>query len=151
MNEYKYWYYDGFYKSIETNTDKVANEDDLWQTFYDYADDEHLLRVVDTTDLECAILSSSILLADGLYKRRTITVTEAKELMKTHVFTNFVGHETVKVLGIEPLPKGERPQCRNFDVALVVQPFERLDFGHEYSVQELQEIGYRIILVEKVW
>jgi len=94
------------------------------------------------------VLSSPILLEDGTFKRETITLEEAQEWVDVHEPTIFSGHETVRVIGLEPAK--ERRTCERFDEALVLQPKERLEYGREYMVDEIEEIGVTPILVTKV-
>ena len=92
------------------------------------------------------ILSAPMLLEDGIFKRETISLEEAAEFAKDA--TNFVGHSTVKVLGIEPAET--RDVCDSFDQALSLKVNGRLEFGREYSAEEILKIGVTAVLISRV-
>ncbi len=98
--------------------------------------------------LRCVVLSSPILLEDGEFKRQTITLSEAREWVEVQEPEIFTNHETVKILGLEPAK--ERKTCEGYDEALVLQPVHRLEFGREYTRQEIEEIGVTAILISKI-
>ena len=97
-----------------------------------------------------AILSSPILVGEHhqLARLTSISLAKAKALiawphMEVRVYTS---HATVRLFGLEP--DTTRAQCPGYDAALVVVPNERLEFGREYSVEEIEKIGYSIKLIE---
>ena len=92
------------------------------------------------------ILSTSMLLETGTWKMTEISLAEARKFAVQA--ENFVGHSTVRILGIEP--RADRAFCTGYDQALVLKVNGRLDFGREYSVEEIEEIGYSIFLIERV-
>lgn len=51
--------------------------------------------------MKTVILSTPLLLTDCVAQMETITKEQALEFMKTNPI-NYCGHETVKILGIEP-------------------------------------------------
>lgn len=89
------------------------------------------------------ILSSGLMLEDGFYLRRTVDRATATAFAAEA--ENFCQHETTKLVGVEPAK--EREAIDHYDVALVISPYERLEFGREYSVQELLEIGVDYTLI----
>lgn len=94
------------------------------------------------------ILSSTLLLEDGHFKRSTLTKEEALEWVDFNDPTNFVGHETVKILDI--LPALSREVCLRYDTALCLKPIGRLDFGKEYTKAEIEANGVEFVLIEKL-
>jgi hypothetical protein len=96
-------------------------------------------------DSSKVILSTPLLLVDGVYKRRTIGQEEAVEWVATHSPKNFCGHQTVKILGIEP--STSREACTGFSEALCLKPKGRLDFGREYSLEEIKSVGVEFVLL----
>ena len=92
------------------------------------------------------ILSTSMLLETGIWKMTEIGLAEASQFAVEA--ENFVGHSTVRILGIEP--RTDRAFCKGYDQALVLKVNGRLDFGREYSVKEIEKIGYTILLIERV-
>lgn len=98
--------------------------------------------------MEKVILSTALLLGDGTYQMRTISQAEAQEWVNTHSPRNFVGHQTVKLLGLEPAT--DRAVCQGYDEALCLKPRGRMEFGREYTVSEISEIGVDFQLITKV-
>jgi len=92
------------------------------------------------------ILSTTMLLECGRYEMTEVDLAFAKDFAAEA--DNFVGHSTVKVLGIEP--SSERRVCDAYDEALVLKVNGRLEFGREYSVSDIEEIGYTIYLIRKI-
>ncbi len=95
-----------------------------------------------------AILSTNILIEDGMWSRLTITLTDALAWVKENSFDNYCGHETVRLLGIEP-SKRSRKQCEGYDQALCLTANERLEFGREYTLEEIQGIGVTFTLITR--
>lgn len=92
-----------------------------------------------------AILSSPLLLEAGEFKMEEILLDEAIKFATTA--QNFCGHQTVKVLGIEPAKT--REECAGYDEAICLKPVGRLEFGREYSVAEILKIGIKIFKISK--
>jgi hypothetical protein len=93
------------------------------------------------------ILSSPILVEDGDFNRRTITQTEAAAWVDQNGPVNFSGHQTVKILGVEPA--ATRRDTVSYDEALIISPRQRLEFGREYTVDEIKAIGVSFVLITK--
>jgi hypothetical protein len=91
------------------------------------------------------ILSTPLLLTDGLFRRRTISLEEAVEWIAKSNPKNFCGHQTVKILGLEP--STSREACQGFSEALCLKPKGRLDFGKEYTLSEIQAVGVEFVLL----
>jgi hypothetical protein len=82
---------------------------------------------------------------DGVYRRRTISLEEAVEWVTSRSPKNFCGHQTVKILGIEP--STSREACQGFSEALCLKPKGRLEFGKEYSLAEIEAVGVEFVLL----
>ena len=93
------------------------------------------------------ILSTPLLLEEGVFRARNITLDKAREWVRTHNPQNFCGHQTVKVLGLEPAQT--REACNGYDEALCLKPVGRLEFGREYTVEEILEIGVTPFLISR--
>lgn len=93
------------------------------------------------------ILSTPMLLTEGTYSMRYLTVDEAIEWVKTHNPKNYVGHSTVRVLGIEPAT--DRSVCTSYDQALSLKVNGRVEFGREYTAEEILSIGVTAMLIER--
>lgn len=93
------------------------------------------------------ILSSTILLENGSFQAKSISLDEALVWLDDTV-DNFCGHQTVKLLGLEP--DAGRRQCDGYDEALCLSAKSRLEFGREYSLEEIQEVGVNFTLISKV-
>ena len=91
------------------------------------------------------ILSSPIMVCNGTYSRYTLDKTQALAWVKENEPVVFSAHQTVKVLGLEPA-KG-RETCHGYSEALILQPKGRLEFGREYSVEEIEAVGLNYILI----
>lgn len=99
-------------------------------------------------DTAHVILSTAILIEDGEFTRQTLTEGEASEWVRLKAPTNFCGHETVRLLGLEP--DRSREQCNGYEQALCLSANERLEFGREYSLGEIEQIGVTFTLITKV-
>jgi hypothetical protein len=93
------------------------------------------------------ILSTPMLLEEGAYTMRYISLEEAAEWVKTHNPKNYVGHSTVRVLGIEPT--ADRSVCDGYDQALSLKVMGRTEFGREYTAEEILAIGVTAMLIER--
>lgn len=91
------------------------------------------------------ILSTPLLLEEGLFSCRKVSLQEAQEFAADAV--NYVGHSTVKVLGIEPATT--REACSAYDAALCIKVHGRVTPGVEYSVQEILALGVTFYIIEK--
>ena len=90
------------------------------------------------------ILSTALLLEEGTFTMEEINLEDAK--IFASFAKNFVGHSTVRVLGIEPATS--REVCEGYDRALVLKVQGRVEFGKEYTVEEILEIGVRFYLIQ---
>jgi len=96
---------------------------------------------------ETVILSTPMLLESGNFKSKEISLDEANYWVRQNNPTNFVGHSTVKVLGIQP--STARDVCQSYDEALSLKVKGRLEFGKEYTVEEILELGVTCTLISK--
>ena len=94
------------------------------------------------------ILSSPLLLEDGVFEMKTLSLEEARRWVRENSPFVATGHETVKAVGLSPNP--ERVSVEGFDEALCLKPLGRLEFGREYSFQEILDIGVRAQLIKKI-
>ena len=92
------------------------------------------------------ILSSPLIIGEGRYDVKKITVAEAKELLADGNWKNFCGHQTVRVLGVEPAEK--REICKGYRTAISISPNGRLE-RREYTLEEIEEIGYTIYRIDR--
>lgn len=93
-----------------------------------------------------AILSAPLLLEEGNFTAKVITLGQAREWAKDA--DNFCGHQTVRAIGVDP--SQTRGVCHGFDEGLALKPNGRLEFGKEYTVEEILEIGVTPFLISKV-
>lgn len=94
------------------------------------------------------ILSSPILLEDGQFNRKTITRRQAQKWVDQNAPVNFSQHQTVKILGVEPAATRENTPA--YDEALIISPKDRLEFGREYTKEEIEKIDVAFVLIAKV-
>lgn len=92
------------------------------------------------------ILSTPLLLEEGLFDCKKITLGEAIDWLDQRV-ENYCGHESVKILGLSP--DKSRRECIGYDMALVIKPRARLEFGREYTVEEIEKIGVDFVMITK--
>lgn len=95
-----------------------------------------------------AILSTTILLEEGTFAAREISLDAARVWLAAAPADNFCGHETVRVLGIEPAK--DRHECPGYDEALCLKPRARLEFGREYTAAEVETIGVQFTLITRI-
>lgn len=93
------------------------------------------------------ILSTTMLLECGSFSMKELSLDDAKSYVEQNAPTNFVGHSTVKVLGVEPATN--RAVCERYDEALCLKVVGRVEFGKEYTVEEILAIGVRFYLISK--
>lgn len=98
--------------------------------------------------MEKVILSTKLMLNQGVFLSREISLEEAKKWAQDNNPRNYCGHETVKILGLQPAVT--RETCQGYSEALCLAVNGRLEFGREYSIEEIQEIGVIFTLV-KYW
>ena len=94
------------------------------------------------------ILSTPMLLEPGTFRMDVLSLEEARHWVEENNPTNFCGHQTVKVLGLEPAQS--REVCQGYDQALCLKPNGRLEFGKEYTVDEVLAIGVTPLLIQRV-
>jgi len=85
------------------------------------------------------------MLSEGTHTMKEISLTHAESWVAENDPTNFSGHQTVKLVGV--VPATSREQCEGYDTALVLKPNSRLEFGKEYTLPEIQEIGVTAYLI----
>lgn len=93
------------------------------------------------------VLSTPMLLEPGNFSMSEITIDQAKAWVAKNNPTNFVGHSTIRVLGIEPA--ATRDVCGRYDSALSLKVNGRLDYGREYTVEDILDIGVTCYLIVK--
>jgi len=94
------------------------------------------------------ILSTALILEEGTFKVTKLTVDQALAWVNNHDPINFCGHETTLALGLEPAK--DRAVCPGYEKALCLKPLGRLEFGREYTVEEIDAIGVEFTLIEKM-
>ena len=88
------------------------------------------------------VILSALIPCPGSWEISEESLSVMKSILKLEEgeWTNYVQHETVKLLGIEPAEKHSILQG-GYDEALVIKPNGRLEFGKEYTLEEIEEIG----------
>ena len=99
---------------------------------------------------EITILSSPLILEDGVFESTIINLQEAIDLIKLKgvKIENFCGHQTVKLLGLDPAKA--RKDCSGYELAIILKPKKRLPFGVELTVEEITTIGITVVLIRKI-
>ena len=99
--------------------------------------------------MKYVILSTKLVIGTGIFDATEMTHEQAQKWVDEHNPENFCGHETVRVLGL--VPDKSRKQCDSYEQALCLSAKSRLEFGREYTVEEIQEIGVEYILLTKLF
>lgn len=99
-------------------------------------------------DLVSVVLSSSLIIEDGAFESLKITQEEAQAWVNHFQPKVYCQHETIKILGLrKPL---HREECKHYDYALILKAKAWLEFGKEYSLAEIKEIGVEFRLIAKL-
>lgn len=93
------------------------------------------------------ILSTPLLLETGSFDMMRMTIDQAREWVRLNNPRVYTNHQTIKVLGLEP--STSREPCLGYDRALCLKPMDRLEFGKEYTVEEILQIGVQPLLIIK--
>lgn len=93
------------------------------------------------------ILSTSLIIGPGTFQAEEISEAEALAWKKKGTVVNYCRHETVRLLGLDP--KRAMSQCEGYDEALTLGARRRLEFGREYSLEEIRAMGVRFTLVKR--
>lgn len=99
-------------------------------------------------DIKRVVLSTSLIIGEGTFAAGNITLDQARAWLKQGPYKNYSGHESVRLLGLEP--NTDRETTGPYDEAICVKSKERLEFGREYSVAEIEAIGYEVMLICRV-
>ena len=94
------------------------------------------------------ILSTPMLLETGNFTMNEISLEEAKEWVDNNEVKNYCGHETVRILDLEPAKN--REECFGYSECLCLKPNARLEFGKEYTKEEIKNIGVKAFLIKKI-
>ena len=94
------------------------------------------------------ILSSPLLIGEGCFRSEKISQDEARRWVQLNEPENFCGHETVRILG--KTPARTRKSCAGYDQALCLSASERLEFGREYTLEEIEKIGVTFTLMTRM-
>lgn len=93
------------------------------------------------------ILSTALILEAGDYKVINLSLDAAKQWVMDNHPINYSGHATTLAVGVEP--SKTRDVCDQYDNALVLKPLGRLEFGREYTLDEVLEIGVQPMLIAR--
>lgn len=94
------------------------------------------------------VLSTKLMIGEGSFRAIKISQEEALEWLAKGPFDNYCGHQTVKLLGLDP--DEARGNCTYYDEALSVTAIKRLKLAKEYSLEEIQAIGVEYILARRI-
>ena len=94
------------------------------------------------------ILSTTLILTTGNFHVTRLTQEEAIAWVKDHNPTNYCGHQTVKAVGLQPATS--REVCNYYKSALCLKPLGRLEFGKEYSLEEILAVGVDYLLITEL-
>ena len=90
-------------------------------------------------------VTSAFIPVEGKFEFRVVTKEEAKKISKENELVGvYTGHQTVKVLGLTPAEGRPVYTPEPTHIQLWIKPHGRLEFGREYSLEEIETIGYDI-------
>jgi hypothetical protein len=93
------------------------------------------------------ILSTALILDEGTFTSTNLSKKQAQKWLRKGPFINYCGHESVRILGLEPSQK--REQCTYYDEALAIRAKKRLEYGREYTQEEIEKIGVIFVLIKR--
>ena len=96
--------------------------------------------------LPVAILNTTILTNDGEFTLKTITLEEAKEILKDKEILSAVGHESTSQI-LTKLLEREIPLNRK-QKAICFKLLGRPEEGKILSLEDIEKIGYELKLLE---
>ena len=96
------------------------------------------------------VIVSSFIPIFGHFRISKISKEKALEILKAANIQVFSQHETVKILGLEPAKERITYEPNPNDIQIWIKPKQRLEFGREYSVDEIEKIGYDIWIAEPI-
>lgn len=94
------------------------------------------------------LLSTTLVVNEGTFKVVKLTKEQAERWVNDNVVINYCGHATTLILGITPA--ATREQCESYTEALCLKPLGRLEFGKEYTREEIEQIGVDFTLITKL-
>lgn len=105
--------------------------------------------------LPLAILNTSIATADGMYRLRTISLDEARELVADAKLDSAVGHEATaqmltKLLGRSVPVNRQQFKHAPGQQALVFKLNSRPPEGQVLSIADMEKIGYVFQVLERI-
>lgn len=105
--------------------------------------------------MKLAILNTSIITTEGIYKLESITLKEAKDLVLVNEIDSAVGHESTAQIITSLLGRYIPMNRQNFQQqagqsALVFKLDGRPEEGKILTVEEIESIGYKFQLLTKI-
>ncbi len=90
-------------------------------------------------------ITSAFIPVEGTFQFRIISKEEAINLIKNNDLIGvFTSHQTIKVLGLKPCQGRPIYNPELNHIQLWIKPKGRLEFGKEYTLDEIEAIGYDI-------
>ena len=91
------------------------------------------------------VIVSAFIPAEGIYEIKKVNKDEAiKNINENELVGIYTNHQTIKILGLEPCNGRPVFNPTGKEIQLWIKPKGRLEFGREYSIEEIEEIGYDI-------
>lgn len=121
---------------------------DLFELYYEN-------KPIIEAEKKVAILNVPIMTQDGIYKKSSISLEKAKDLLGQKPFTSAIGHQgTAEVLSalLERDVKVNRIEFKqDIDtVAIILKMKGRIPEGVILTAEQMEEIGYDFFLVERL-
>ena len=105
---------------------------------------------------ELYLLNAPILTSFGGFMYSSITLEEAKRLIRENKFTSAIGHESTakfmsKILDVEVPMNRISINMRLNDKAIIFKLSDRLPEGVILSEKQMQSVKFEIALLTKIW
>jgi hypothetical protein len=95
------------------------------------------------------VILSAFIPYESVFSIRRISREEAiKIINKADKVDIYTQHETIKILGLSPAKERAMYIPERGDVQIWIKPHKRLEPGREYTLEEIEEIGYDIWIAE---
>ncbi len=94
------------------------------------------------------ILSTALIIDEGKFESKNLSKRQSLKWLGEGPATNYCGHESVKILGLQP--DQSRKQCTYYDEALAIRAKKRLEYGREYTQKEIEDIGVLFVLIKRL-
>jgi hypothetical protein len=122
---------------------------------FELAEDVFELLALDGELLPVVLFNGPVVTTTGLYRVRELDVEEAQRLVRLYGWVSAVGHEAAaavfsRVLGLEVPMNRVQYRQRVGQLAIALKLRARPPEGQVLSVEEMLQIGFSLLLMERL-